>query len=57
MSNHGNGPKVFLVKAHVRWLRGELHYVESYFRMMSPPLGFRHSSLQLTFGFYRSGTA
>jgi hypothetical protein len=52
MHYHGNGPKVFFVKSHARWLRGELRHVDGYFRMMWPPLGYRHSPLQLAFGFY-----
>jgi hypothetical protein len=56
MGEHGDGPKVFFVKAHVRWLNGELHHVENYLRMMSPPLGCRHTPLQLTFGFMRDDT-
>jgi len=51
MHHHGNEPKVFFVKAHVKWLNGKLHHVENYLRTMSPPLGFEHSPLQLTFGF------
>lgn len=51
MWNHDDGPRAFFVKSHVRWLRGELHHVDSYIRTMSHPLGYRHSALQLTFGF------
>jgi hypothetical protein len=51
MWKHDQGPRVFFVKSHARWLHGDLHHVEAYFRTMSPPLGFRHSALQLTFGF------
>jgi hypothetical protein len=54
MQLHGEGPKVFFVKAHAKWLNGKLQHVESYLRAMTPPLGFEHSSLQLTFGFMHS---
>ena len=56
MHYHGNGPKVFFVKAHARWLNGKRRYVEGYLRGMSPPLGVERSSLQLTFGFIHSDT-
>jgi hypothetical protein len=51
MVDHGEGPRAFFVKPHVRWQKGELHHVDGYFRMMSHPLGYRRSALQLTFGF------
>jgi hypothetical protein len=57
MVDHGEGPRAFFVKSHVRWLRGELRHVEGYFRMMAHPLGYRSSALQLAFGFMREGAA
>jgi hypothetical protein len=52
MDEHDADPKVFFVKAHVRWRNGELFHVEGYFRMIWPPVGYRRSPLQLAFGFY-----
>jgi hypothetical protein len=51
MVDHGDGPKIVLVKAYRRWQKGELHHVKSFLRAMSPPLSLRESPLQLTFGF------
>jgi hypothetical protein len=51
MVRHGKEPKVFYVRAHTRWLNGELHHTGSYLRTMSPPMSLRDSPEQLTFGF------
>ena len=56
MHNHGNGPKVFFVKAYDCWRNGKRYRVGDYHRGMSPPLTCQYSSQQLTFAFKPSDT-
>lgn len=57
MHNHGQAPKDIYVRSHLRWHNGQIVEVGSYLKGLTPKLSLRDSDLQLTFGFYHSGTA